>query len=112
MRCISERADSLPPALRAQLKGRYAEYDLDVANYNKTLINALSDVATQVSSIRAIDREMGDGGGVLALLLEGSAAVPLLGLGLLLGVVGVPLTVMVLPTSERRSLRITSSMKC
>jgi NodT family efflux transporter outer membrane factor (OMF) lipoprotein len=47
-------------ALRGQLKGRYADYDLDVANYNQTLINALSDVATQVSLIRAIDREMGD----------------------------------------------------
>jgi outer membrane protein TolC len=47
-------------ALRAQLKGRYADFDLDVANYNQTLINALSDVATQVSSIRAIDRQMND----------------------------------------------------
>ena len=47
-------------ALRAQLKGRYADFDLDVANYNDTLVNALSDVATQVSSIRAVDREMGD----------------------------------------------------
>ncbi|RKP52809.1 efflux transporter outer membrane subunit [Trinickia fusca] len=47
-------------ALRAQLKGRYADFDLDVANYNETLINALSDVATQVASIRAIDREMSD----------------------------------------------------
>lgn len=47
-------------ALRAQLKGRYADFDLDVANYNQTLIGALSDVATQVSSIRAIDRQMSD----------------------------------------------------
>jgi NodT family efflux transporter outer membrane factor (OMF) lipoprotein len=47
-------------ALRAQLKGRYADFDLDVANYNETLINALSDVATQVASIRAIDQQMGD----------------------------------------------------
>jgi NodT family efflux transporter outer membrane factor (OMF) lipoprotein len=47
-------------ALRAQLKGRYADFHLDVANYNQTLINALSDVATQVSSIRAIDRQMND----------------------------------------------------
>ncbi|MGO4329559.1 efflux transporter outer membrane subunit [Cupriavidus sp. 2TAF22] len=42
-------------ALRAQLKGRYAEFDFAVANYNETLINALSDVATQLSDIRAID---------------------------------------------------------
>ncbi|WLE59089.1 efflux transporter outer membrane subunit [Burkholderia plantarii] len=47
-------------ALRAQLKGAYADYDLSVANYNQTLIGALNDVATQVSSIRAIDRQMGD----------------------------------------------------
>ncbi|WP_349255120.1 efflux transporter outer membrane subunit [Trinickia sp.] len=46
--------------LRAQLKGRYADFDFDVAHYNQTLINALSDVATQVESIRTIDREMGD----------------------------------------------------
>jgi NodT family efflux transporter outer membrane factor (OMF) lipoprotein len=47
-------------ALRAQLKGRYADFDLDVANYNQTLINALSDVATQITSIRSIDQQMGD----------------------------------------------------
>ena len=47
-------------ALRAQLKGRYADFDLDVANYNQTLINAFNDVATQVSSIRSIDRQLVD----------------------------------------------------
>ncbi|QKM46981.1 Outer membrane protein OprM [Burkholderia glumae] len=47
-------------ALRAQLKGAYADYDLSVANYNQTLIGALNDVATQVASIRALDRQMGD----------------------------------------------------
>nr|WKF59340.1 Outer membrane protein OprM [Paraburkholderia busanensis] len=47
-------------ALRSQLKGRFADFDLDVANYNQTLINALSDVATQVSSIRSIDQQSGD----------------------------------------------------
>lgn len=47
-------------ALRAQLKGRYADFELDVASYNQTLIDALSDVATQVASIRAVDRQMGD----------------------------------------------------
>ncbi|MEQ5838482.1 efflux transporter outer membrane subunit [Paraburkholderia acidicola] len=46
--------------LRSQLKGRYADFDLDVANYNQTLINALTDAATQVSSIRSIDKQMGD----------------------------------------------------
>jgi NodT family efflux transporter outer membrane factor (OMF) lipoprotein len=47
-------------ALRSQLKGRYADYDLDVANYNQTVINALSDVATQVSMIHSIDQQSGD----------------------------------------------------
>jgi NodT family efflux transporter outer membrane factor (OMF) lipoprotein len=47
-------------ALRSQLKGRYADFDLDVANYNQTLINALSDVATQISTIRSIDQQSGD----------------------------------------------------
>jgi NodT family efflux transporter outer membrane factor (OMF) lipoprotein len=45
-------------ALRAQLKGRYADFELSVANYNQILINALSDVATQVASIRSIDQQM------------------------------------------------------
>lgn len=47
-------------ALRSQLKGRFADFDLDVANYNQTLINALSDVATQISSIRSLDNQTGD----------------------------------------------------
>lgn len=45
-------------ALRAQLKGRYAEFDFAVANYNETLVNALTDVATQLSDIRAIDTQI------------------------------------------------------
>jgi len=47
-------------ALRAQLKGRYADFDLDVANYNQTLINALNDVATQIASIRSVDQQTSD----------------------------------------------------
>ncbi|GAB6848576.1 efflux transporter outer membrane subunit [Paraburkholderia kururiensis] len=47
-------------ALRAQLKGRYADFDLDVANYDQTLINALNDVATQVASIRSADQQLVD----------------------------------------------------
>jgi NodT family efflux transporter outer membrane factor (OMF) lipoprotein len=47
-------------ALRAQLKGRNADFDLDVANYNQTLINALNDVATQIASIRSVDRQSSD----------------------------------------------------
>ncbi|KIP13743.1 MarR family transcriptional regulator [Burkholderia ubonensis] len=47
-------------ALRAQLKGRYADFDYDVAAYNQTLINALSDVATQVTQIRSTDLQLVD----------------------------------------------------
>ncbi|WP_158934364.1 efflux transporter outer membrane subunit [Burkholderia sp. S171] len=47
-------------ALRSQLKGRYADFDLDVANYNQTLINALNDVATQIASIRSVDQQTSD----------------------------------------------------
>jgi NodT family efflux transporter outer membrane factor (OMF) lipoprotein len=47
-------------ALRAQLKGRYADFDYEVATYNQTLINALSDVATQVTQIRSDDRQLVD----------------------------------------------------
>jgi len=47
-------------ALRAQLKGNYADFDLDVANYNQTLIGAFQDVATQVSSIRSADKQLVD----------------------------------------------------
>ncbi|NPT40543.1 efflux transporter outer membrane subunit [Paraburkholderia sp. 1N] len=47
-------------ALRSQLKGSYADFDLDVANYNQTLINALSDAATQIATIHSIDRQSDD----------------------------------------------------
>jgi NodT family efflux transporter outer membrane factor (OMF) lipoprotein len=44
-------------ALRAQLKDRYADYDTSVAAYDQTLIGALNDVATQVSTIHAIEEQ-------------------------------------------------------
>jgi hypothetical protein len=47
------------PALRAA-QGPLRDFDLSVANYNQTLIGALNDVATQVASIRAVDRQMDD----------------------------------------------------
>ncbi|RDU97416.1 efflux transporter outer membrane subunit [Trinickia dinghuensis] len=47
-------------ALRSQLKGRYADFDYDVATYNQTLIDALSEVATQVTQIRSTDRQLVD----------------------------------------------------
>ena len=47
-------------ALRAQLKGRYADFDYAVATYNQTLVTALSDVATQVAQIRSTDAQLVD----------------------------------------------------
>jgi NodT family efflux transporter outer membrane factor (OMF) lipoprotein len=46
--------------LRAQLKGRYAEFDSAVAGYNEILIKALSDVATQLAQIRSDDAQIAD----------------------------------------------------
>lgn len=46
--------------LRAQLKGRYAEFDYAVAGYNQTLITALTDVATQLGQIRSSDVQLVD----------------------------------------------------
>jgi NodT family efflux transporter outer membrane factor (OMF) lipoprotein len=46
--------------LRAQLKGRYADFDDAVATYNQTLINALNGVATQLAQIRSSDTQLGD----------------------------------------------------
>lgn len=47
-------------ALRAQLKGRYADFDYAVANYNQTLITALAEVATEVARIRSTDVQLND----------------------------------------------------
>lgn len=46
--------------LRANLKGRLADYDSAVANYNQTLIGALNDVATQIAAIRSVDQQLVD----------------------------------------------------
>jgi NodT family efflux transporter outer membrane factor (OMF) lipoprotein len=45
-------------ALRAGLKGEYANYDLAVATYNKTLNDAYSEVARQITMIRSTDRQL------------------------------------------------------
>lgn len=47
-------------ALRAQLKGRYAQFDYAVAAYNQTLVTALSDIATQLAQIRSSDAQLVD----------------------------------------------------
>jgi NodT family efflux transporter outer membrane factor (OMF) lipoprotein len=47
-------------ALRAQLKSRYADFDDAVATYDQTLVNALSEVATQLAQIRSSDKQLAD----------------------------------------------------
>ncbi|MGX7002403.1 efflux transporter outer membrane subunit [Caballeronia sp. KNU42] len=46
--------------LRAQLRGRYADFDDAVATYNQTLLSALSNVATQLAQIRSSEVQLGD----------------------------------------------------
>jgi NodT family efflux transporter outer membrane factor (OMF) lipoprotein len=46
--------------LRAQLKGRYADFDHAVALYNQTLVTALSEIATQLANVRATDAQLVD----------------------------------------------------
>jgi len=45
-------------ALRAGLKGEYANYDLAVASYNKTLNDAYADVARQIAAIHSTERQL------------------------------------------------------
>jgi NodT family efflux transporter outer membrane factor (OMF) lipoprotein len=45
-------------ALRAGLKGEYANYELAVATYNKSLNDAYADVARQIASINSTERQL------------------------------------------------------
>lgn len=47
-------------ALRANLKGKYADFDLAIAEYNQTVVNALNDVATQIASIHTTEKQLVD----------------------------------------------------
>jgi NodT family efflux transporter outer membrane factor (OMF) lipoprotein len=52
--------------LRANLRGRYAEYDAAVEQYNATLVEALRQVADQIASLRAVKRQLTDQADALA----------------------------------------------
>jgi len=52
--------------LRANLRGRYGQYDAAVEQYNQTLIDALTQVADQVTSLRAAQRQLADQANALA----------------------------------------------
>ena len=47
-------------ALRANLAGRNADYDVAVEQYNTTLVDAVRDVADQVVSIRSVNAQFAD----------------------------------------------------
>lgn len=44
--------------LRANLKGQYGKYDEAVANYNQAVNTALTDVAQQIASVRAVELQL------------------------------------------------------
>ncbi|GBG13503.1 RND transporter [Novimethylophilus kurashikiensis] len=44
--------------LRANLKGKNVDYDLAVASYNQTLIEAVHDVADQVTSVQSVRKQI------------------------------------------------------
>jgi NodT family efflux transporter outer membrane factor (OMF) lipoprotein len=46
--------------LRANLRGRYGEYDAATEQYNQTLVDALRQVADQVASVRAAHQQLAD----------------------------------------------------
>ena len=44
--------------LRANLKGKYAQYDVAAASYNQTLVDALRETADTVTSIHSVDQQL------------------------------------------------------
>ncbi|CDF86757.1 putative outer membrane protein [Pseudomonas knackmussii B13] len=46
--------------LRANLAGKDADYDLAVAQYNKTLVNALGEVSDDLSQLRSLEQRLVD----------------------------------------------------
>jgi NodT family efflux transporter outer membrane factor (OMF) lipoprotein len=47
-------------ALRANLAGKDAERDIAVAQYNRTLVDAIDQVATKVDDLRSLDAQVSD----------------------------------------------------
>src|SRR6266849_4187257 len=46
--------------LRANLRGRYGEYDAAVEQYNQALVDALRQVADQITAARAVQQQLAD----------------------------------------------------
>ena len=49
------RRAPVPGRLRAGLRGRAADLDAAVENYNSTLVDAIHDVADQITSVRSVE---------------------------------------------------------
>jgi outer membrane protein TolC len=52
--------------LRANLRGRYGEYDAAVEQYNQVLVDALRQVADQITAARAVQQQLADQANALA----------------------------------------------
>jgi len=52
--------------LRANLRGRYGEYDAAVEQYNQELVDALRQVADQMTAARAVQQQLADQANALA----------------------------------------------
>src|SRR6267378_4481330 len=52
--------------LRANLRGRYGEYDAAVEQYNQALVDALRQVADQITAARAVQQQLADQANALA----------------------------------------------
>jgi len=52
--------------LRANLRGRYGEYDAAVEQYNQALVDALRQVADQITAARAAQQQLADQANALA----------------------------------------------
>jgi NodT family efflux transporter outer membrane factor (OMF) lipoprotein len=52
-------------ARRANLSGKYAEYDEAISSYNNTILSGLHDVADQVSKLNSLSAQQRDQSGVL-----------------------------------------------
>ena len=52
--------------LRANLRGRYGDYDAAVEQYNQALVDALRQVADQVTAVRAVQQQLTDQANALA----------------------------------------------
>src|SRR6267143_1624648 len=56
--------------LRANLRGRYGEYDAALEQYNQALVDALRQVADQITAARAVQQQLADQANALAAAVD------------------------------------------